>query len=59
MVAAIDRYDADEEFLANVTDIAYRLLLERGLRGSFLDAELELWNRIRAAYQDRNAVEKA
>jgi hypothetical protein len=42
-----------EEFVAEVTDLAYRALLRQGLRGSFLDAELSLWAQIRSAFQTR------
>ena len=42
-----------EEFVAEVTDLAYRALLRQGLRGSFLDAELDLWAQIRSAFQTR------
>jgi hypothetical protein len=51
MVAIHSSVNREEEFLARVTDIAYQAILERGLPGSFLDAELALWERIRAAYR--------
>lgn len=37
-----------EEFLGQLTDAAYQVALRHGLRGSFLDVELELWRELRA-----------
>ncbi len=42
--------EQDEQFVAQVTDIAYQAVLRQGLRSSFVDVELELWRRIRDAY---------
>lgn len=53
MVAIHDSLTHEEEFLAHVTDIAYQALLERGLGGNFLDAQLTLWQQIRSAYRAR------
>jgi hypothetical protein len=39
-----------EEVLAELADVAYQVLLRNGLRGSFLEVELELWRALRAAY---------
>jgi hypothetical protein len=39
---------ATEELLAALTDAAYRVVLTRGLSGSFLDVELEIWKALRA-----------
>lgn len=44
-----------EELLAELTDIAYQALLRRGVAGSFLETELELWQQMRAAYERRTA----
>jgi hypothetical protein len=41
-----------EDLVAQVTDVAYQTLLSQGLEGSFLDVELELWRRMRAALLD-------
>ena len=57
MTAPIRALQIEEEFLAEVTDLAYQALLRQGLRGSFLDVQLGLWAQIRAAYQ-RRAVKK-
>ena len=38
-----------EDDIARLTETAYRAVLERGYRGSFLDLELSLWNAIRHA----------
>jgi hypothetical protein len=35
-----------EVLIAQATDAAYRVTLVRGLRGSFLDFQLELWGRL-------------
>jgi hypothetical protein len=39
----------NEDNIARLTDAAYRAILERGFRGSFLKLELSLWDAIRAA----------
>lgn len=41
----------EEEFLAELTEIAYRALLHQGLQRSFVEVELELWDEIRRAYR--------
>jgi hypothetical protein len=45
-----------EEILADLTDAAYQVLLRHGLRGSFLEAELELWRQLRATYYRQTAA---
>jgi hypothetical protein len=50
-------FDTTEEFIAAVTDIAYQALLRQGLRESFLDVQLRLWNEIREAYHEHRAAE--
>jgi hypothetical protein len=37
-----------EEFLAKLTDAAYRVVLRHGIKGSFLDVELALWKALRS-----------
>lgn len=37
-----------EEFLAELTDAAYRVALCHGLRGSFLRVQLDMWSALRA-----------
>jgi hypothetical protein len=44
-----DRDLLTEELLARLTDAAYRVALRRGVRGPFIDLELELWRALRAA----------
>ena len=39
-----------EEFLAELTDAAYRVALQHRFEGSFLDVELDLWKALRSAY---------
>jgi len=58
MKPAIRPHTNDEdELLAELTDIAYRVLLRQGLRRPFVDVELELWDEIRRAYrQPRGAI---
>jgi len=41
-----------DDLAAHLTDIAYRTLLQHGLRRPFLEVELELWQQIRSAFQD-------
>jgi uncharacterized membrane protein len=36
-----------EEFLAELTDAAYRTALHHGLAGNFLDAQLDIWSALR------------
>jgi hypothetical protein len=55
MVAIINPKRIEEDFLAHVTDIAYQAVLRQGLRHSFLDVELTLWQQIRSAYHARRA----
>ncbi len=40
-----------EEWIAHLTDSAYRAVLERGFKGSFLELELSLWHAVRAAVE--------
>jgi hypothetical protein len=48
MIATKDLWSpAAEEFLAEVTAAAYHVALRHGLKGPFLDVELELWRRLR------------
>lgn len=37
-----------EQFLAELTDAAYRVALRHGLKGSFIDIELDLWATLRS-----------
>jgi hypothetical protein len=53
MTASIRPSQIEEEFVAEITDLAYQALLHQGLRGSFLDTQLSLWAQIRAAFQRR------
>jgi hypothetical protein len=45
-----------EALVAEATDAAYRVLLEHGCRGSFLDLELELWNSLAMAVSRSSAA---
>jgi hypothetical protein len=36
-----------EDFLATVTDAAYRVSLKHGFSGNFVDLQLELWSTLR------------
>ncbi len=40
-----------EDWIAELTQVAYRSVLARGFRGSFLDLELSLWHAIRQAVE--------
>jgi len=53
MTARINHAQIEEEFVAHITDIAYQAVLHEGLRGSFLDVQLRLWEQIRSAYWER------
>ena len=37
----------EEDFLARITDAAYRVALKHGFKGSFVDLQLELWSVLR------------
>jgi hypothetical protein len=38
---------AQEELLSRLTDAAYRAALRHGIKGSFIDLQLELWQKLR------------
>ena len=40
---------APEEFLASLTAAAYQVALQHGLKGPFIDVELDLWRALREA----------
>jgi hypothetical protein len=42
-----------EDFLAELTAAAYRVTLEYGLRGPFIDVELDLWRALRGVLRRR------
>lgn len=52
---------SNDEFVAELTDIAYRALLRQGLTRPFVEVELELWREIEQAYQlsDRFTIRRA
>ena len=43
-----------EKLLANLTDAAYRVVLQRGLKGSFVEVELEIWKALRAVLSSQH-----
>ena len=45
-----------EALLARLTTAAYQVALRHGLKGSFLDLELELWRELRATLQSEGAA---
>jgi hypothetical protein len=47
---------SSEHLLAELTDAAYRVALRHGLRGPFLDVELDLWTALRAVLAKELAV---
>jgi hypothetical protein len=44
---------AREHLAAELADVAYRVALRHGLKGPFIDVELELWRTFRAALARR------
>ena len=40
----------NDDLIARLADIAYEAVIRRGLRQSFLDLRLEIWNDIRSAF---------
>jgi hypothetical protein len=39
-----------DDFVAELAEAAYQVVLRHGLRGPFLDVELELWGALREAF---------
>ena len=58
MTAIIRHASIEDEFLAHVTDIAYRVVLRQGLSRSFLEVELDLWEQIRSAYRTSELTDR-
>jgi len=57
-MVAVNPQFAQEERIARLTDAAYRAVIERGYRGSFLELELSLWSAIRRAdLRDRDGAD--
>ena len=49
---------SQEQFLAELTDAAYRVALRHGVKGSFIDVELGLWKALRTVLaQDKQMPE--
>jgi hypothetical protein len=46
----------DEDFLAELTEAAYGVALRHGLKGPFINVELELWRELRAVLRRREEV---
>jgi hypothetical protein len=42
-----------EELIAELARTAYEVALRHGVQGSFLDLELELWQRMRSVVEDQ------
>ena len=48
MVRRVDQTETlAEGFLAELTDAAYRVALRHGIKGTFVDLELDLWQALR------------
>jgi hypothetical protein len=47
---SINMKSVPEEFLAELTDAAYRVALRHGIKGSFVEVELGLWEALRAEF---------
>lgn len=57
MVAAnLNSVPIDEDFLAELTEAAYGVALRHGLKGPFINVELELWRELRAVFRRREEV---
>jgi len=53
LLAALSEFEI-EEFVGRLTDAAYQVALRRGIRGSFLELELDLWRSLgRVVEQNR------
>jgi hypothetical protein len=59
MVQVVRNQEVDpERLLAELTEAAYRIALRHGLKGSFVDVELDLWRELRRVL-DRQQEEPA
>ena len=47
--AGVSQPALSEEVIAELAAAAYRVALRHGLRGPFIDVELDLWRELRAA----------
>jgi len=45
-----------EEFLAELTDAAYRVALQHGIAGTFINVQLGLWSALRGVFARRAAA---
>ena len=46
-----------EELLAELTEAAYRAALRHGLKGSFVEAEMDIWKALRGVLQPQREEE--
>ena len=52
MVKRIDDADGAEALLAELAAAAYGVALRHGIKGPFIDVELELWRELRAVLRE-------
>ncbi len=43
---------SQEDFLARIAEAAYDVVLRQGLQRSFVDVELELWQKVRSVFRN-------
>ena len=48
--------EKSEELLAELAQAAYRVVLRHGIKGPFIDVELDLWHELRAVLGLREEV---
>jgi hypothetical protein len=51
MAASFEFKTSSEDFLARITEAAYDVVLRQGLQRSFVDVELELWQKVRSVFR--------
>jgi len=51
MAASFEFKTSSEDFLARITEAAYDVVLRQGLQRSFVDVELELWQKVRNVFR--------
>jgi hypothetical protein len=52
MATAFQFKTSQEDFLARITEAAYDVVLRQGLQRSFVDVELELWQKVRSVFRN-------
>jgi hypothetical protein len=57
MMITANRESVSEELLAQLANVAYHVALRHGIKGPFIDLELELWHELRGVLNDFEEVD--